>query len=128
MKIFKEAYKNIFHYYNEHGSHNNSFYISNMHWIYSIPNQSFINTSFKLVEFFKVTDIITTEHSRWVSKNSFSWNDRIGMGPALFMRFYTSAPGVCLAPKTKKKFPTYSWEIPGRHATHTIVLAVITVS
>ena len=36
MKGFKEAYKIIFHYYNEHGSHENSFYISNMHWIYFI--------------------------------------------------------------------------------------------
>ena len=32
MKGFKEAYKSIFHCYNEHGSHVNSFYISNMHW------------------------------------------------------------------------------------------------
>ena len=36
MKGFKEAYKSIFPYYNEHGSHKNSFYISNMHWIYFI--------------------------------------------------------------------------------------------
>ena len=43
MKGFEEAYKSIFHYYNEHGSHENSFYISNMHWINFIPNQSFMN-------------------------------------------------------------------------------------
>ena len=43
MKGFKEAYKSIFHYYNEYGWHENSFYISNMHWIYFIPNQSFMN-------------------------------------------------------------------------------------
>ena len=43
MKGSKEAYKIIFHYYNEHGSHENSFYISNMHWIYFIPNHSFMN-------------------------------------------------------------------------------------
>ena len=51
MKGFKEAYKSIFHYYNEHGSHENSFYISNMHWIYFIPNQSFMNIlhDYKLV-------------------------------------------------------------------------------
>ena len=51
MKGFKEAYKSIFHYYNEHGLHENSFYISNMHWIYFIPNQSFmfIFHSYKLV-------------------------------------------------------------------------------
>ena len=40
MKSFKEAYKKKFHYYNEHGSHENSFSISNMQWIYFIPNQS----------------------------------------------------------------------------------------
>ena len=42
MKGFKEAYKSIFHYYNEHdehGPHENSFYISNMHWIHFIPDQ-----------------------------------------------------------------------------------------
>ena len=51
MKGFKEAYKSIFHYYNEHGSHENSFYILNMHWIYFIPNQSFMNIlhGYKLV-------------------------------------------------------------------------------
>ena len=51
MKGFKEAYKSIFHYYNEHGSHGNSFYISNMHWIHFIPNQSFMNIlhGYKLV-------------------------------------------------------------------------------
>ena len=43
MKGFKEAYKSIFYYYHEHGSHKNSFYISNMHWIYLISNQSFMN-------------------------------------------------------------------------------------
>ena len=35
MKGFKGAYKSIFHYYNKHGTHENSFYIWNMHWIYS---------------------------------------------------------------------------------------------
>ena len=30
MKGFKEAYKSIFHYWNEHGSHENSFYILNI--------------------------------------------------------------------------------------------------
>ena len=51
MKGFKEAYKGIFHYYNEHGSHKNPFDISNMHLIYFIPNQSFMNTlhGYKLV-------------------------------------------------------------------------------
>ena len=51
MKGFKEAYKSIFHYYNEHGSHENSLYISNMHWIHFIPNQSFMNIlhGYKLV-------------------------------------------------------------------------------
>ena len=43
MKGFKEAYKSIFHYCNEHGLHENSFSISNMYWIYFIPNQSFMN-------------------------------------------------------------------------------------
>ena len=43
MKGFKEAYKSIFHYYNEYGSHKNSCYISNMHWIYFIPNKLLIN-------------------------------------------------------------------------------------
>ena len=45
MKGSKEAYKSIFHYYNEHRSHENSFYISlsNLNWIYFIPNQSFMN-------------------------------------------------------------------------------------
>ena len=43
MKGFKEAYKSIFHNYNEHGSLENSFYISNMYWIHFIPNQSFMN-------------------------------------------------------------------------------------
>ena len=43
MKGFKEAFKSMFHYYNEHGLHENSFYISNMHWIYFIPNQLFMN-------------------------------------------------------------------------------------
>ena len=38
MKDFKEAYKSIFHYYNEPGSHENSFYISTMHWIHCISN------------------------------------------------------------------------------------------
>ena len=42
-KGFKEVYESIFHYYNEHGSHENSLYISNMLWIYFIPNQSFMN-------------------------------------------------------------------------------------
>ena len=28
--------KSIFHYYNEHGSHENLFYILNIHWIYFI--------------------------------------------------------------------------------------------
>ena len=51
MKGFKGAYKSIFHYYNEHGSHENSFYISNIHWIHFIPNQSFMNIlhGYKLV-------------------------------------------------------------------------------
>ena len=35
--------KSIFPYYNGHGSHENSFYILNMHWINFIPNQSFMN-------------------------------------------------------------------------------------
>ena len=41
----------IFHYYNEHGSHEHSFYISNMYWIYFISNQSFMNilNGYKLV-------------------------------------------------------------------------------
>ena len=43
MKGFKEAYKSIFHYCNEHGSHENSFYSSKMNWYYFIPNQSFMN-------------------------------------------------------------------------------------
>ena len=43
MKRFKGAYKSIFYYYNEHGSHENSFHISKMHRIYFIPNQSFMN-------------------------------------------------------------------------------------
>ena len=43
MKGFKKAHKSIFYYYNEHGSHENSFYTSNMHWIYFIPNESFMN-------------------------------------------------------------------------------------
>ena len=43
MKGFKEAYKSIFHYYNEQRSHENSFYILNMHWIHFIFNQSFMN-------------------------------------------------------------------------------------
>ena len=43
MKGFKEAYRSIFHYYNKHGSHEKSFYISNMHCIYLIPNQSCMN-------------------------------------------------------------------------------------
>ena len=30
--------ESIFHNYNEHGSHKKSFHISNMHWIYFIPN------------------------------------------------------------------------------------------
>ena len=56
MKCFKEAYKNIFHCYNEHGWHENSFYISNMHWIHFIPNQSFMNIlhGYKLVRLFYV--------------------------------------------------------------------------
>ena len=37
MKDFEEAYKSIFHYYNEHGSHENLFYIWNMHWTFFIP-------------------------------------------------------------------------------------------
>ena len=51
MKGFKKAYKSILHYFNEHGSHENLFYISNIHWIYFIPNQSFMNIShgYKLV-------------------------------------------------------------------------------
>ena len=51
MKSFNEAYKSIFYYYNEHGSHGNWFYISTMHWIYFIPNQSFMNIlhGYKLV-------------------------------------------------------------------------------
>ena len=51
MKGFKEAYKSIFHYYTEHRSHENSFYISNMHSINFIANQSFINIlhGYKLV-------------------------------------------------------------------------------
>ena len=51
MSGFKKAYNSIFHYYNEHESYENSFYISNMHWIYFIPNQSFINMlhGYKLV-------------------------------------------------------------------------------
>ena len=51
MEGFAEAYKSIFHYYNQHGSHENSFYISNMDWIYLISNQSFVNIlhSYKLV-------------------------------------------------------------------------------
>ena len=51
MKGFKEVYKSIFHYYNEHVSHEKSFHISNMHWIYFIPNQSFMNIlhGYKLV-------------------------------------------------------------------------------
>ena len=36
---YSEWYKSIFHYCNEHGSHENSLYISNIHWIYFIPNQ-----------------------------------------------------------------------------------------
>ena len=43
MKGFKEAYRTIFHSYNEHGSHKKSFYISNMHWVFFIPNQLFMN-------------------------------------------------------------------------------------
>ena len=43
MKGFKEVYKSIFYHFNEHGSHENSFYISNMHWIYFIPNQLYMN-------------------------------------------------------------------------------------
>ena len=39
MKGFQEADNSIFYYYNEHGSHENSFYISNIYWIYFIPNQ-----------------------------------------------------------------------------------------
>ena len=39
MKGFKEACKSIFHYYNEHELHENSFYISNIHWIYFISSQ-----------------------------------------------------------------------------------------
>ena len=51
MKGFKEAYKRIFHCYNEHGSYENLFYISNRHWIYFIPNQSFMDIlhGYKLV-------------------------------------------------------------------------------
>ena len=51
MKGAKEAYKRIFHYYNE--SHENLFYISNMHWIYFIPNRLFMNIlhGHKLVRF-----------------------------------------------------------------------------
>ena len=53
MKDFKEAYESIFHHYNEHGSHENSCYISNMHWIYFIPNRSLMNIlhGHKLVRF-----------------------------------------------------------------------------
>ena len=51
MKGFKEAYKSIFHDYNQHESHENPFYISNIHWIYFIPKQSFVNIlhGYKLV-------------------------------------------------------------------------------
>ena len=43
MKGCKEAYESIFHYYNEYGSHENSFYLSNIYWIDFLPNQSFMN-------------------------------------------------------------------------------------
>ena len=43
MKGFKVAHISILHYYNEHGLHENSFYISNIDWICFIPNQSFMN-------------------------------------------------------------------------------------
>ena len=51
MKGFKEVNKSIIHYYNEHGLHKNSFYISNIHRIHFIPNRSFINIlhGYKLV-------------------------------------------------------------------------------
>ena len=51
MKGFKIAGEIFFHYCNERGSHENAFYISNMHWIYFIPNQSFMNIlhGYKLV-------------------------------------------------------------------------------
>ena len=51
MKGF-EAYKSIFHYYNEHGSHENLVYIFNMHLIYFISSQSFMNIlhGYKLVQ------------------------------------------------------------------------------
>ena len=51
MKGCQEAYKSIFHYHDERGSHENSFYISNIYWIHFIPNQSFTNIlhGYKLV-------------------------------------------------------------------------------
>ena len=38
MKGFKKTYKNIFHYYNEHGSHENSIY--EYLWISNPNNQT----------------------------------------------------------------------------------------
>ena len=51
MKGYKEVYKSIFHYCNEYGSHENSFYIWNMHRIYFSPHESFMNIlhGYKLV-------------------------------------------------------------------------------
>ena len=61
MKVFQEAYKSIFHYYSEHGSQENLFYVSNMYWIHFILNQSFMNIlhGYKLVRSPSCADFIS---------------------------------------------------------------------
>ena len=70
MKGFKEAYKSIFHHYNEHVSHENSFQISNMHWIHFIPNQSFMNIRVVKKNQFRGNQFLFQFLNLYVEKNS----------------------------------------------------------
>ena len=74
MKGFKAAYKSICHYYNVHESREDSFYISNMHWIYCISNQSFMNIlhGYKLVRLHWIIEQLKFDIlSRKIKKISF---------------------------------------------------------
>ena len=68
-----KGYKSIFDYdISEHGLHENSFYISNMHWIKFIPNQSFMNIlhGYKLLRLPYRSKMIM-EKERWTITNNF---------------------------------------------------------
>ena len=80
MRSFKEAYKSIFRYCTEHGSHENSFHISNMHWMYFIPIQSFMsilhmgaNWCVYLISFWTTTHTDDEEKHRVMSVTKEKW-------------------------------------------------------